>query len=166
MIVKGKFNDIHPEAEIGEGTDIWSWNYIGKCKIGRNCHVTNYCHIGDGVEIGDDCNLQPYVIINSNVKIGNRVFMAGGVQFTDIKYPNSDREQLREPCIVGDDVVIGNSAILLAGIKIGDNAVIGAASMVTKDVPVNAVVVGVPARIVMHRNEYDSKRKMHMENTK
>jgi len=163
MDVKGKYNDIHPEAEIGAGTDIWSWNYIGKCKIGKRCHITNWVHIGDYVEVGDDCNIQPQVIINSNVKIGNRVFIAGGACFTDIIYPTIDKHQLIEPCVVGDDVVIGNGSIILASVKVGDGAVIGAAALVTKDVPPNTVVYGVPAKIHLSRAEYDEKRRQHSE---
>jgi len=128
--VKGKWNDIHPEAEIGEGTDIWSWNYIGKCRIGKRCHITNWVHIGDGCVIGDDCNFQPHSYLTSNVVIGDRVFVAGGVQLTDIKYLSSEKHPMREPVKIGSDVVLANGVRVLAGVTIGDGAVVAMGSVV------------------------------------
>ena len=86
-VVRGNYNDIHPDAEIGEGSVIWSWNRIGKSKIGKNCKIANWCTIDNGVIIGDGCNIQGHVDINDNSRVGDRVFMAGGVRFTDIRYP-------------------------------------------------------------------------------
>ena len=158
MQVKGKYNDIHPNAWIGEGTDIWSWNYIGECRIGKRCHITNWVHIGDGCIIGDDCNFQPHCYLTSDVKLGNRVFVAGGVQFTDIKYLTSEKTQVKEPVTVGDDAVFGNGCRLLGGITIGDKSVIAMGAVVTKNVPPGEVWMGVPARFYCTREEYDRKK--------
>ena len=158
--VLGKYNEI-VKCDIGEGTTIWSYNSLIRCKIGKNCKIASYIQINDGAEIGDGCNIQPYVLINSDVKIGDNVFIAGGVQFTDIKYVDIDPPKKKEPCIVGDNVVIGNSAIILAGVKIGDNAVVGAGTVVTRDVPPNSVWAGVPSRHFYSREKYDEKKRIH-----
>ena len=158
MQVKGKWNDIHPEAVIGEGTDIWSWNYIGKCVIGERCHITNWVHIGDGCIIGDDCNFQPHSYLTSNVRMGDRVFVAGGTQFTDIKYLTIEKNPLRESVVVGNDVVLGNGSRLLGGIKVGDGAVLAMGAVAVKDVPPRQVWMGVPARFYCTREEYDWKK--------
>ena len=158
--VLGKYNEI-VKCDIGEGTTIWSYNSLIRCKIGKNCNITSYIQINDGAEIGDNCNLQPYVLINSDVKIGNNVFIAGGVQFTDIKYPDIEKPVKKEPVIVGDNVIIGNGAILIAGIKVGDGAVIGAGTVVTRDVPPNSVWAGTPARHFYSRAKYDEKKRKH-----
>ena len=161
MQVKGKWNDIHPEAEIGEGTDIWGWNYIGKCKIGKRCQITNWVHIGDGCIIGDDCNFQPHSYLTSNVKMGNRVFVAGGVQLTDIKYLTAEKNQIREPITIGDDVVLANGVRLLAGITVGDGAVLAMGAVVTRDIPAGEVWLGVPAKFHCARKIYEEKKRQH-----
>jgi len=161
MRVLGKWNDIHPDAEIGEGTTIWSWNRIGRAKIGRNCKISNWVHIEDGCVIGDNCNFQPYVILNGNTRVGDRVFFAGGVHTTDIKYPTIEAPSFKEPVKIECDAVLGNGCKLSAGITIGRGAVIGLGAVVTKSVPDNEVWIGVPARFYCTREEYDRKKRDH-----
>jgi acetyltransferase-like isoleucine patch superfamily enzyme len=153
----GRFNDIHPEAEIGEGTIIYSWNYIGNCKIGKRNKITNWVHIGDGCEIGDDCNFQPKVVLNGGMKVGDRVFFAGNVGFYDMKYVDIAPipPERKEPVMIGNDAVFGNDSTIGAGVTIGEGAVIAACSLVTKDVPPREVWLGKPAKYLMSRERYD-----------
>jgi acetyltransferase-like isoleucine patch superfamily enzyme len=118
-----------------------------------------------GVIIGDDCRLlnitpgtfgsEPYL-----VKLGNHVTITSGVVFSTHdggvwvfrrEYPNID---VFAPIIIGDNVFIGINTILLPGVKIGNNVVIGAGSIVTKDIPDNSVAVGAPARVLKSIEEY------------
>jgi acetyltransferase-like isoleucine patch superfamily enzyme len=118
-----------------------------------------------GVTIGEDCRLlnltpgtfgsEPYL-----VKLGNHVTITSGVVFSTHdggvwvfrrEYPNID---VFAPIIVGDNVFIGINTILLPGINIGNNVVIGAGSVVTKNIPDNSVAVGTPARVIKSIEEY------------
>jgi len=134
------------ECDIGEGTIIKDHVNLYKCKIGRNCKIDSFVYIEEGVEIGDECKIRPFVFIPSGVKIGNRVFIGMGVIFTNDKYPRVKGDWKLQRIIVEDDVTIGAGAIILPNVRIGRGAIIGAGAVVTKDVPPNTVVTGVPAR--------------------
>lgn len=95
------------------------------------------------------------------MKIGSRVFVAGGVQLTDIKYLSAEKNPPREPVTIGDDVVLANGVRLLAGVNVGDRAVVAMGAVVTKDIPAGEVWLGVPARFHCTRDIYDEKKRQH-----
>src|SRR5438552_2654257 len=121
-----------------------------------------------GVHIGDDCQLlglapftfgsEPYLIW-----IGNRVLVTAGVRFithdggVSVFRKEEPDIDVIAPITVGNNGFIGTNAIILAGVNIGDDCVIGAGSVVTRDVPSGCVVAGVPARRVKSLNEYRAK---------
>ncbi|SRR3989338_10951 len=157
---------IGDNATIREFTVIYGGSVIGK-NLQTGHHVVirednklgNYVSVGSGSELGPGNKIGDRVRIHSqcfleHVNIGNNVFIAPGVKFGDDPHPYCPRWK---ECIlgakVGDDVSIGIGAVILPGIKIGKGAVIGAGSIVTKDVPENKVVVGNPAKVIKDVDE-------------
>jgi len=136
------------DVEIGEGTVIHDQVNLYKCKIGRNCKIDAYVYIEEGVVIGDNCKIRPFVFIPTGVTIEDDVFIAPGVIFTNDKYPKVRGEWKLMPIRVKKGASIGSGVVILPGVTIGENALIGAGAIVTKDVPDNAIVAGNPARLL------------------
>ena len=127
-------------TDIGEGTKIWQF-----CVI---LPIFAQCVFEGGVVIGDSVTVKPFVGIPSGVTIGDRSFIGPGVGFVNDLKPKSKNGahfQLVKTTI-GKDVAIGTNSTIMAGVTIGDGALIGAGSVVTHDVPPGAKVCGVPAR--------------------
>ena len=137
---------------IGKDTKIWNYTNLYDCKIGDNCNIGSYVEIQGNVEIGNNVIISSHSFICSLVKIEDDVFIGHGVMTINDKYPPSDGTSLKGP-VVEDNVTIGANAILLPGVKIGKNAVVAAGAVVTKDVPSEVVVVGIPAKIYKKRSE-------------
>jgi UDP-2-acetamido-3-amino-2,3-dideoxy-glucuronate N-acetyltransferase len=145
------------DAEIGEGTRIHDQVNIYKCKIGKNCKIDAYVYIEEGVEIGDNCKIRPFVFIPTGVIIEDNVFIGPNVTFTNDKYPRVRGRWRLLPIRVKRGASIGANSIIIAGVTIGENALVGAGSIVTKDVPSNAVVAGNPARIIRYKDKNERR---------
>jgi acetyltransferase-like isoleucine patch superfamily enzyme len=137
-------------AEIGEGTRIHDQVNIYKCKIGKNCKIHAYVYIEEGVKIGNNCKIKPFVFIPTGVILEDDVFVGPNVTFTNDKYPKARGEWKLLPTRVKKGASIGANSVILPGITIGENALVGAGSVVTKDVPSKAIVAGKPACILKH----------------
>jgi UDP-2-acetamido-3-amino-2,3-dideoxy-glucuronate N-acetyltransferase len=139
------------DVKIGDGTKIWHFAHVRKgAIIGKNCIIGKDVYIDTNVEIGDNCKIQNFASIYQGVKIGNDVFIGPHVCFTNDVYPRSAiwNEERLEKTLVKDGASIGANATIIAGVTIGKYAMIGAGSVVTKDVPDFSLVVGNPARVV------------------
>lgn len=138
------------DAEIGEGTKIWHFVHIRKgAKIGKNCNIGKGVYIDTNVKIGNNCKIQNFATIYQGVEIGNDVFIGPHVCFTNDIYPRSfiwNEEKLTKT-IVKDGASIGANTTIVAGVTIGKYAMIGAGSVVTKDIPDYALAFGNPAKI-------------------
>lgn len=118
-------------------------SYIGKyTRIGKGTKIGAFCDIGKHVVIGENCNIQCHVSISNECKIGNNVFIGPGARLLNDKYMNNQIT----PVIIEDNVRIGGGAIILPGIHISFGAVIGAGSVVTKNISKITVVYGNPAK--------------------
>ena len=120
------------------------------CKIGNNCFIGPFVEIQEDVKIGENCRIQSHSFICSKVIIGNDVFISHGAMFINDKYPVRKDSKDWEETIVEDGVVIGSNATILP-CKIGRNALVGAGSVVTRNVPPNKIVAGNPAKIIGDR---------------
>ena len=129
-----------------------------ECRVGKNSRIGSYSILDSGVVIGEGTNIQSSVYIPRGVKIGSKVFIGPCTVFTNDKYPPSSR--LVET-IIEDEVVIGANVTIIAGVAIGRGAVIGAGAVVTRDVKPYEVVVGVPARVIGTREEYERKKRIY-----
>ena len=133
------------DAEIGEGTTVRDHVNLYKCKIGRNCKIESFVYIEEGVAIGDNCKIKPHVFIPTGVVIEDDVFIGPNVTFTNDRYPRAKGEWQLLRTLVRCGASIGANSVILP-VTIGRNAMVGAGSVVTKNVPDGAIVCGNPAR--------------------
>jgi acetyltransferase-like isoleucine patch superfamily enzyme len=136
---------------LGEGTRIWHFVHIRKgVRIGKNGNIGKDVYIDTDVVVGDNCKIQNFASLYRGLTVGDDVFIGPHVCFTNDIYPRakiwSDEKVVKT--VVKDGVSIGANSTIIAGIKIGKYAMIGAGAVVTKDIPDYALVVGNPARIV------------------
>jgi acetyltransferase-like isoleucine patch superfamily enzyme len=149
------------DAEIGEGTKIHDQVNIYKCKIGKNCKIDAFVYIEEGVKIGDNCKIRPFSFLPTGVTIEDDVFIGPNVTFTNDKYPRVKGEWKLLPTKVKTGASIGGNSVILPGVSIGKKALVGAGSVVTEDVPDNAIVVGNPAQIRGHTQHQAMKEKQY-----
>jgi UDP-2-acetamido-3-amino-2,3-dideoxy-glucuronate N-acetyltransferase len=136
------------EAEIGAGTRVFDQVNLFKCKVGKNSKIDSYVYIEEGVTIGDNCKIRPFVFIPTGVVIEDNVFIGPNVTFTNDKYPIAQGEWKLLQTKVKKGVSIGANSVIVPGVVIGEGAMVGAGSVVTKNVPSNTLVAGNPARII------------------
>ena len=139
------------DAEIGEGTVVHDQVNLYKCKIGKNCKIDAFVYIEEGVVIGDNCKVRPFVFIPTGVAIEDDVFVGPNVTFTNDMYPKVKGDWQLLKTTIKQGSAIGTNSVVLPGVTVGRNALIGAGSVVTKDVPENAIVAGNPAKIIGYR---------------
>ncbi|MBN2486819.1 MAG: N-acetyltransferase [Bacteroidales bacterium] len=146
---------LHPTADIqsaliGEGTTVWQYVVIlPDAKIGKNCNINAHCFIENDVIIGDNVTLKCGVYLWDGIRIGNNVFIGPNVTFTNDKYPKSKEYPAEfQKVIIEDGASVGAGSVILGDIVIGRNAIIGAGSLVTKNVPEGQVWMGHPARFI------------------
>lgn len=144
------------DAEIGEGCIIHDQVNLYKCKIGRNTKIDSYVYMEEDVVVGENCKIRPFVFIPTGVIIEDDVFIGPNVSFTNDKYPRAKGEWKLLVTRVKKGASIGANCVILPGITLGENALVGAGSVVTKDVPNNAVVAGNPASIIWYKEETSS----------
>jgi UDP-2-acetamido-3-amino-2,3-dideoxy-glucuronate N-acetyltransferase len=135
-------------AKIGKGTVVHDQVNLYKCKIGKNCKIDSFVYIEEKVVIGDNCKIRPFVFIPTGVTVEDNVFIGPNVSFTNDKYPKVKGEWTMLRTKVKKGASIGANSAILPGVTIGEKALVGAGSVVTKDVPAKAVVVGNPAQII------------------
>lgn len=142
-----KFSVIY-DAEIGEGTIVRDHVNLYRCKVGKNCKIESFVYIEEGVVIGDNCKIKPHVFIPSGVTIEDDVFIGPNVTFSNDKYPHAKGDWKLLKTSVGLGCTIGANAVVLPGVRIGRNAMVGAGAVVTSDIPDGAIVCGNPARLI------------------
>ncbi len=136
---------------IGRDSRVYDQVNLYGCKIGKNTKIDSYVYIEEGVTIGDNCKIRPFVFIPTGVVIENDVFIAPNVTFTNDKHPRAHGEWTLLNTRVKKYASIGAGSTINPGVQIGENALIGAGSVVTRNIPDNAIAVGVPARVVGSR---------------
>jgi acetyltransferase-like isoleucine patch superfamily enzyme len=149
-------NLISPKAKLGKNVRVWNFAYVGgDTLIGDNTKIGSLAHVDYNVVIGNDCKIEGLAYIAPLSRIGNNVFIGPSAVLTNDPYPLSDK---MIGVTVEDGALICARAVVKAGVRIGANSVVGMGAVVTKDVPPNTVVVGVPAKIAYSREEYEKKR--------
>ena len=151
------YQRIAPDVKLGRDVRIHAFVNLYGCEIGDETRIGTFVEIQKGVKIGDRCKIQSHTFICEGVTIESEVFVGHGVKFINDRQPRatSGDGQLQteadwtcQRTLVRRGASIGSGATLLGGITIGENALVGAGSVVTRDVPSNAVVAGNPARVM------------------
>ncbi|MDV3292794.1 MAG: N-acetyltransferase [Nitrososphaerales archaeon] len=153
----GKGAVIGKDVRAGKNVVIWNLSYIGsKTVIGDNVKIGSLAHVDYDVRIGNGTKVEGSAYIPPLSRIGRNVFIGPAAVLTNDPYPPSKR-------LIGvtieDDAVIGARAVIRAGVRIGKGSVVAMGAVVTRDVPPGKVVMGVPARVVYTRKEFDAKMK-------
>jgi UDP-2-acetamido-3-amino-2,3-dideoxy-glucuronate N-acetyltransferase len=148
---------IAPDVKLGANVRIFDFVNLYGCEIGDNSKIGTFVEIQKGAKIGRNCKISSHTFICEGVTIEDNCFIGHNVTFINDKYPRSVNEsgqlQTEEdwvcvPTLVKQGASVGSSATILCGITIGENAIVGAGSVVTKDVAANTIVAGNPARIL------------------
>mgnify|MGYP002869106752 FL=1 len=125
---------------------------------GSNCSIGSLAHIGRNVTMGDNCRIQGSVYVADGCTLGNDVFLGPNATLLNDKYPPSGDSKYWKPVTVESGAVIGGGSTILPGCNVGQLSVLGAGSVLTKNLPQNEVWAGNPATFIMNRHEYESKR--------
>ncbi len=154
-------NKIISNVMLGKDVKIFHFVNLYGCSIGDNTKIGSFVEIQKNAVIGKNCKISSHTFICEGVHIEDNVFVGHNVTFINDKYPRASTEsgelQTEDDWKVVETYVkkgasIGSSSTILCGITIGENAIIGAGAVVTKDVPPNTIVAGVPARIMREKS--------------
>lgn len=147
---------IAPDVRLGKDVRIFAFVNLYGCTIGDGCTIGAFVEIQKGVTVGRNVKISTHTFVCEGVTIEDEVFVGHNVSFINDKYPratNPDGSTQTEadwkvvPTVVKKGASIGTSSTILCGVTIGEGAIVGAGSVVTKDVPAGAIVAGVPARV-------------------
>lgn len=149
--------DVSDQAQIGEGTKIWHQAQVREgAVIGRGCILGKGSYVDKDVRIGDHCKLQNGVFVFHGFNLEGGVFLGPGAMLLNDKHPRainpdgtpkSDADWVVSEGTIGYGAAVGGGAVVLPGVTVGRMALVGAGSVVTRDVPERGIVAGNPARL-------------------
>ena len=146
---------ISDDVKLGKDVKIFSFVNLYGCEIGDGTKIGTFVEIQKNAKIGKNCKISSHTFICEGVTIEDNVFVGHNVTFINDKYPRAtgpsgnlqtESEWKCVPTLVKKGASIGSGAVILCGVTIGINSIIGAGAVITKNVPDNAVVTGVPAQ--------------------
>jgi len=155
---------ITPDVKLGKNVKIFAFVNLYGCAIGDNTKIGTFVEIQKGAVVGRNCKISSHTFICEGVTIEDEVFVGHGVTFINDLYPRATTAsgglQTEDdwkviPTVVKKGAAIGSGATILAGVTIGEQAIVGAGSVVTRDVPPRTVVAGNPARVLRTLDEKD-----------
>lgn len=151
---------VDPGAEIGEGTRIWHWVHVcSGARIGKNCSLGQNVFVGNRVLIGNNCKIQNNVSVYDNVTIEDDVFCGPSMVFTNVYNPRSavSRKDEYLDTVVKKGATLGANCTIVCGVTIGQHAFVGAGTLVNRDVPGYALLVGVPGKQIGWMSRYGER---------
>lgn len=149
--------NIAPDVRLGENVKIFDFANLYGCEIGDNTKIGTFVEIQKNARIGRNCKISSHSFICEGVTIEDDVFVGHGVMFINDLYPRAtaaggglqtEKDWTVVPTLVKKGASLGSGATILASVTIGENAIVGAGSVVTKNVPDNSIVAGNPARVL------------------
>ena len=144
-------------VKFGENVTIYQPVNLYECEIGENTRIGTFVEIQKNAKVGNNCKISSHTFICEGVHIEDNVFIGHNVTFINDKVPrsvNADGSMQSESdwkvveTFIKKGASIGSSSTIMCGVTIGENSVVGAGAVVTKDVPANSLVVGVPAKVI------------------
>ncbi|HJU55185.1 MAG TPA: acyltransferase [Pyrinomonadaceae bacterium] len=153
----GQFCVIAPDVRLGRDVAIYNFVNLYGCEIGDNTKVGSFVEIQKGARVGRNCKISSHTFICEGVTVEDEVFIGHGVKFINDKYPRATRDdgqlQTDEDWTVVQTIVrrgasVGTGATILGGVEIGERAIVGAGSVVTRNVPPGSIVAGNPAKVI------------------
>src|SRR3954465_10798313 len=152
-----EFNRITSDVKLGRDVRIFGFANLYGCEIGDEVKIGTFVEIQKGVKVGRRCKISSHSFLCEGVTLEDEVFVGHNVCFTNDRFPRSTnpdgsmksgQDWKCVPTLIKKRAAIGSGTTLLCGITVGENAIIGAGSVVTKDVAPNTIVAGNPARLV------------------
>ena len=159
--IGGDYVRIAPDVRLGRNVIIYAFVNLYGCEIGDETRIGTFVEIQKGARIGPRCKISSHTFICEGVTIEEEVFIGHGVTFINDHFPRAtnaagepatEADWTCEHTVVQRGASIGSGATLLGGITVGENAIVGAGAVVTKDVPSGATVAGNPARPLKEGN--------------
>ncbi len=150
---------IADNVKLGKNVKIYAFTNLYGCELGDDVKVGTFVEIQKGARIGNRCKISSHSFLCEGVVLEEEVFIGHGVMFTNDRLPRATAADGKlqteadwhcESTIIKKGASIGSGATLLCGITVGERAIVGAGSVVTKDVPKNAVVAGNPAKVLRY----------------
>ncbi|HEY0455771.1 MAG TPA: acyltransferase [Verrucomicrobiae bacterium] len=146
---------------MGKDVSIFAFVNLYGCELGDNVKIGPFVEIQKGVKVGDRCKISSHSFLCEGVTLEDDVFLGHNVTFINDRFPRSSANGALQteadwaciPTLIKKGASIGSSATLLCGITVGENAIVGAGSVVTKDVPANTIVAGNPAKVLRRVNK-------------
>jgi acetyltransferase-like isoleucine patch superfamily enzyme len=150
------FKNIAPDVKLGKNVRLAEFINLYGCTVGDNTKIGAFVEIQKNAHVGNNVKISSHTFICEGVCIEDNCFIGHNVSFINDKYPRSvnvdgsmqtEADWKVEKTLVKKGASIGTSSTILCGVTIGENAIVGAGSVVTKDIPPNTVAAGVPARV-------------------
>ena len=158
----GDFVRVAPDVVLGAGVKIYAFVNLYGCEIGDETQIGTFVEIQKGAKIGRRVKVSSHTFVCEGVTVEDEVFVGHGVMFTNDRYPRAttpdgglqgDEDWQCIPTLVKRRASIGSNATILCGVTIGENAIVGAGSVVVRDVPDGAIVAGNPAQVLRYVND-------------
>ena len=154
-----EFVCIAPDVKLGKGVKLSKFINLYGCEVGDETKIGAFVEIQKNAKVGKRCKVSSHSFICEGVTIEDNVFIGHSVVFINDTYPRAtspsgalqtEQDWQVEKTLVKQGASIGSGSTILANVTIGENAIVGAGSVVTKDVPANSIVAGTPARFLRH----------------
>lgn len=153
------YNCIADSVKLGKDVKLSTFINLYGCEIGDETKIGAFVEIQKNATVGRRCKISSHTFICEGVVIEDNVFIGHGVMFTNDSYPRAtardgglqtEVDWKVEPTVIRKGASVGSGATILCNLSIGENAIVGAGSVVTKDVPANAIVAGNPAKVLRY----------------
>ncbi len=152
-----EFCSIAPDVKLGKGVKLSKFINLYGCEIGDETKIGAFVEIQKNARVGRRCKVSSHTFICEGVTIGDNVFIGHGVTFINDSYPRSttadgelqnEQDWQVEPTRIENGASIGSGSTILSKVTVGENAIVGAGSVVTRDVPPHVIVAGNPAKVL------------------